>query len=292
MSMRNELRGQRQNTADWYKYMQQGADAIHKENPDFLVIVSGLSFDTNLGFLKTRQLGSNLNNKLVFEAHWYSFGISAEKWEAQTNQLCASVTKTAKDNYLFLTTGKNAFPLVLSEFGPDQRGVNEADNRYISCLLAAVAESDIDWALWTFQGSYMLREGRVNTGEAYGVMDLNWDKPQNPSFLDRLQIIRQKNQGIIFCFYIYKFLIKKRLLILFSLYMSLIRVEVKPWDLLHAIPPSKWEMCTSWQGKRFPRKLQNGEQVGPTPRRWSDQVGRKSAVPDGGRRWCCGPCFG
>ncbi|KAL7122921.1 hypothetical protein ACP275_01G074300 [Erythranthe tilingii] len=198
MSMRNELRGPRQNTDDWYKYMQQGANAIHKENPDFLVIVSGLYYDTNLGFLKENPLPlqKNLDNKLVYEAHWYTFGTGADKWDAQTNNLCAAVAKIARDNYIFLTAGENPFPLFLSEFGIDQRGTNEAENRYISCLLAVVAEIDIDWALWTFQGSYILREGTLDLEEVYGVMDLNWDGPRNPQYLDRLQILRQKNQEV------------------------------------------------------------------------------------------------
>ncbi|KAG8375041.1 hypothetical protein BUALT_Bualt10G0058400 [Buddleja alternifolia] len=194
MSMRNELRGDHQNEADWYKYMQDGATRIHRENPDFLVIISGLHYDTILGFLKTKPLQINLNNKLVFEAHWYSYGFPADKWTSQTNHLCASVTQNARDNYLFLLTGNNSFPLFLSEFGIDQRGANEADNRYISCLLATMAENDVDWALWTFHGSYILREEKVNLEEFYGVIDFNWDRPRNPSFLGRLQLVRQINQ--------------------------------------------------------------------------------------------------
>ncbi|KAH6825046.1 hypothetical protein C2S53_006963 [Perilla frutescens var. hirtella] len=192
MSMRNELRGNRQNEADWYKFMQDGANTIHRENPDLLVIVSGLSYDTNLGFLKSKPLAVN---KLVYEAHWYTFGIPAEKWVAQTNDLCALITKRARDNYLFLTeAGNNSFPLFISEFGVNLRGDNEADNRYIGCLLAAVAETDVDWALWTLQGSYILREGKVNLEEIYGVLDLNWDRPRNPAFIDRLHLVRQINQ--------------------------------------------------------------------------------------------------
>ncbi|KAH6825042.1 hypothetical protein C2S53_006959 [Perilla frutescens var. hirtella] len=195
ISMRNELRGKRQNVADWYKFMQDGANTIHRENPDFLVIVSGLSFDTNLGFLKSKPLEVNIGKKLVYEAHWYTFGIPAQKWVAQTNNLCALITKRARDNYLFLTeAGNNSFPLFLSEFGVNLRGVNEADKRYIGCLLAAVAETDIDWAYWTLQGSYILRQGKLNLEETYGVLDLNWDRPRNPAFLDRLQLVTQMNQ--------------------------------------------------------------------------------------------------
>lgn len=196
MSMRNELRGKRQNKEDWYKYMQQGATTIHKQNPHLLLIISGLSYDTNLGFLKSKPLSPHFHNKLVYEAHWYSFGTPAKAWAEKSNQLCGQATKRARDNYLFVTRGGNySFPLFLSEFGINNKGVNEADNRYITCFLAAAAEVDFDWALWTLQGSYMLRQGTLNLDELYGVLDVNWDRPRNQAFLDRLYLLRQINQG-------------------------------------------------------------------------------------------------
>ncbi|XP_022873525.1 uncharacterized protein LOC111392407 isoform X5 [Olea europaea var. sylvestris] len=196
MSMRNELRGARQSEGDWRLYMEEGATTIHRENPNILIIVSGLNFDTNLEFLKTKPFEVNFDDKLVFEAHWYTFSISKEKWIAQSNNICADITQSAKNNYLFLISGNRPFPLFLSEFGIDQRGVNEADNRYISCLLATVAEYDIDWALWALQGSYILREGEANHDEAYGILDINWDNVKNPSFLEKLQLITQINQDV------------------------------------------------------------------------------------------------
>ncbi|KAL7160004.1 hypothetical protein ABFS83_01G065600 [Erythranthe nasuta] len=195
MSLRNELRGNRQNTNDWYKNMAAGAQTVHTQNPDVLVIVSGLSYDSDLSFLKQQDLQSGISNKIVYEAHWYTFGTGPDKWDARTNQLCADFTKNAQDKYFFVTTKENSYPLFLSEFGIDQRGTNEADNRYISCLLAAVAEIDIDWSIWAIQGSYILREGNADVEETYGVMNFNWDGPKNPAFVDRLQILKQVNQG-------------------------------------------------------------------------------------------------
>ncbi|XP_042035247.1 glycosyl hydrolase 5 family protein-like [Salvia splendens] len=194
MSMRNELRGSKQNEADWYKYMQQGANTINTQSPNFLVIVSGLNYALNLGFLNSKPLAVNFSNKLVFEAHWYTFGIPAKRWIDQTNNLCAAITKSAQNNYLYLTQGNNSFPLFLSEFGASERGDDVAGNRYITCLLAAVAETDVDWALWALQGSYILRQGKLNLDETYGVVDINWDHPRNLTFLNRLQILQQINQ--------------------------------------------------------------------------------------------------
>ncbi|THF94374.1 glycosyl hydrolase 5 family protein-like [Camellia sinensis] len=191
MSMRNELRGPRQNEDDWYKYIEMGAEAIHKENPDVLVIISGLSFDTNLSFLKQKPLGLNLGSKLVYEAHWYSFGDPLEKWMHQTNQYCANVTQWFIDKSGFLVTGPNPVPLFLSEFGFDERGANERDNRYFNCLLGLLAERDLDWALWTLQGSYMLREGQVGMEEVYGVLDANWDQLRDSKIQEKLGLIQQ-----------------------------------------------------------------------------------------------------
>ncbi|KAE8690843.1 Cytochrome P450 86A2 [Hibiscus syriacus] len=57
MSLRNELRGSRQNVNDWYKYMQKGSEAVHSANPNAFVILSGFDFDRDLSFIKTQPFG-------------------------------------------------------------------------------------------------------------------------------------------------------------------------------------------------------------------------------------------
>ncbi|KAK9059306.1 hypothetical protein SSX86_021925 [Deinandra increscens subsp. villosa] len=199
MSMRNELRGPRQNVTTWYDYMQQAATAIHHENPQILVIFSGLSYGTNLRFLKSQPLTISLDNKLVFESHWYSFGQPREDWIFKTNEYCANVTKSFMDNSGFLLQQVNdqdrtRVPLFLSEFGLDQRGENEMENRYFVCLLATVAEIDIDWAVWQLPGSYMVREGKVDVEDVYGMYDFMWEKLRNTTMVDRLGFIQTKIQ--------------------------------------------------------------------------------------------------
>ncbi|XAR70239.1 Cellulase [Bertholletia excelsa] len=193
MSMRNEPRGPHQNENDWYNYMQKGAEAIRKANSDVLVIVSGLSYATNLEFLKRRPVEANASNKLVYEAHWYSFGTPPSSWLNQPNVMCGNVTRVFLDRIGFLATGSDPSPLFLSEFGVDQRG-DEAQDRFMSCLLAKVAELDLDWALWALQGSYMLRENHTDTEEVYGVLSFGWDHVRNSKFLRRLQLVQQITQ--------------------------------------------------------------------------------------------------
>ncbi|XP_071920130.1 glycosyl hydrolase 5 family protein-like [Coffea arabica] len=191
MSMRNELRGPRQNTNDWYEYIPQGAAAIHGENPSLLIIVSGLGYETDLSFVKEKPLVLNFTNKLVYEAHWYAFDTPWQIWLSQTNQICAQRSQRFADHSAFVVSSSKPVPLFLSEFGADQRGGNEADNRYLSCLLAFVAEHDLDWALWTLQGSYILRQGVVELEEVYGMFDVNWDHIRNSTLSRRLQLVKQ-----------------------------------------------------------------------------------------------------
>lgn len=197
MSLRNELRGPRQSEADWYRYVTLGATAIHEANPDLLVVVSGLSYDTDLSFLSSRPLPSRLDGKLVFETHWYSFPRRRE-WEALSpTRVCSDAAGwfDARAGFLAGGGGRSSFPLFVSEFGVDQRGEDEADNRFLSCFLAFAADRDLDWALWALQGSYYWRNGRAGFEETYGVLDYDWELPRNPLFQERFHLIQGMIQG-------------------------------------------------------------------------------------------------
>ncbi|WMV42600.1 hypothetical protein MTR67_035985 [Solanum verrucosum] len=193
MSLRNELRGPKQNVNDWYRYMQKGAEAVHAANPDVLVILSGLSFDKDLSFLRQRPINLTFSGKLVFEIHRYSF-TDGKSWETgNPNQVCGQVVNDIMSRGGFLLD--QGYPLFVSEFGADQRGTNVNDNRYFNCFLGLAAELDFDWALWTLVGSYYLREGVVGLNEVYGVMDWNWCDIRNSSFLKRISAVQSPFQG-------------------------------------------------------------------------------------------------
>ncbi|CAN6268271.1 unnamed protein product [Urochloa humidicola] len=91
MSLRNELRGPNQNVSLWYRYMQQGAEAVHAANPNVLVILSGLDFDNTLSFLHSKKPELRFTGKLVYEQHWYGFSDGGH-WEIlNQNDACGIV---------------------------------------------------------------------------------------------------------------------------------------------------------------------------------------------------------
>ncbi|KAL4348393.1 hypothetical protein GQ457_17G001010 [Hibiscus cannabinus] len=193
MSLRNELRGPKQNINDWYRYMQKGAEAVHSANPNILIILSGLNFDRDLSFIRTRRPTLTFGQKLVFELHWYGF-TDGNAWVTNNpNKMCGKTTDyTMKTSGFLVDAG---YPLLVSEFGIDIRGTNVNDNRYLNCFLGMVAELDLDWAVWTLVGSYYLREGTAGFNEYYGILDWNWIDIRNSSFLERISALQSPFRG-------------------------------------------------------------------------------------------------
>ncbi|CAF2051048.1 unnamed protein product, partial [Brassica napus] len=193
MSLRNELRGTKQNVNDWFKYMQQGAEAVHSANKNVLVIMSGLSFDTDLSFLMPRPVHLSFTGKLVFELHWYSFS-DGNSWSTNnSNDNCGQVLNRIRNNGGFLLN--QGFPLFLSEIGIDERGGNVNDDRYFGCLTGWAAKNDVDWSLWALTGTYYLRLGVVGLNEYYGVLDSDWISVRNSSFLQKIYLLQSTLQG-------------------------------------------------------------------------------------------------
>ncbi|XP_031272727.1 glycosyl hydrolase 5 family protein-like [Pistacia vera] len=197
ISTRNEPHGARENENDWLKYIGIGAIMIHRANPHVLVPVSGIKYSRDFSFLKEKPfLSNNLDNKLVYEAHWYKFSEEhSDIWDVQPlNRVCAESSLYMMDHSAFLTDGDNPVPLFLGEFGLNQQDLTDSERRYMSCIKAFIAERDFDWGLWALQGGYYLREGKTGTEETFGVLNGNWDQLRNPKFIESLHFLQGKIQ--------------------------------------------------------------------------------------------------
>lgn len=173
--------------------MQKGAKAVHAANPNVLIILSGLSFDKDLSFIKNQPLNLTFSRKIVFEMHWYGF-TDGQAWvNGNPNRVCGRVTNDMTRMSGFLVD--KGYPLFVSEFGVDLRGTNVNDNRYLNCFLGVVAELDLDWAWWTLVGSYYLREGVIGLNEYYGILDWNWIDIRNSSFVERISALQSPFRG-------------------------------------------------------------------------------------------------
>lgn len=173
--------------------MQQGAEQVHSANPDVLVILSGLNFDTDLSFIREKPVSLSFQGKLVYETHWYGH-TNGDAWvNGNPNEVCGQVANNLIGAAGYLL--QQGYPLFLSEFGADQGGRNENDDRYFNCFMSVAAELDLDWALWTLVGSYYYKEGVVGSDEVYGVYDSKWVHIRNPSFMKKISALQYPFQG-------------------------------------------------------------------------------------------------
>ncbi|KAJ4151270.1 hypothetical protein LMH87_011981 [Akanthomyces muscarius] len=193
MSLRNELRAhitQIPSAASvWMENMPVAAKKVHGANPDVLVIIGGLNGGTDLTPLRDHKLDTSAwAGKSVWEAHAYSFTITTPDFgscsvrKVNYGLLFGFVLEQNKDN-----TG----PFFLSEFGVgmtggDKDGLNDKDSSYLSCLREYMENNDADWSLWAIQGTYYVRDGKVDAEETWGAIDHDWKDWRNPKFKNML----------------------------------------------------------------------------------------------------------
>ncbi|KAI3981236.1 hypothetical protein MKX01_041375 [Papaver californicum] len=127
MSLRNDLIGRKQSVKDRTSmYMQQGAEAVHAANPNFLVLLSRLNFDVDLSFLAKQPINLKFTGKLVYEEN------------GNPNQVSGNIVNNCMRRARFLL-----------EQGVALLGINVNGNRYFNCMMGVAAKLDLDWALWT-----------------------------------------------------------------------------------------------------------------------------------------------
>ncbi|KAK0623250.1 glycoside hydrolase family 5 protein [Immersiella caudata] len=190
MSLRNELRQfllqDLNNRDDWYRFIKQAGDLVHATHPDVLVIVGGPGSATDLTHLRRRTLDtSGWKGKNVWEMHAYSFTLTFP--DAFKSCDVVKVQYGFWNGFVLEQNKPYTGPLILSEFGVgmtggDRNGLNEQDDRYLSCLAGYMQNNDAEWAVWVLGGSYYIRQGEVDKDEGWGLLKYDWSDWRNPAF--------------------------------------------------------------------------------------------------------------
>ncbi|KAL8543553.1 hypothetical protein ACS0TY_004203 [Phlomoides rotata] len=136
-------------------------------------------------FLNGHPLNLNIQNKIVYEIHRYAFDKSSKFWSER--DACGKFTGEFHSGAGFLTEGKNAAPLFVTEFGINQAKTEPSEIAFRDCFLGYLAQTDLDWGVWALQGSYYIKDGVHVFEETYGMLDSNWGAIRNPDFLGRLR---------------------------------------------------------------------------------------------------------
>ncbi|KAM7217492.1 Glycoside hydrolase superfamily [Rhypophila decipiens] len=200
LSLRNEPREPTSNPSlakstynwqTWNTYMRQGAAAVHAANPDILIFLSGLNYDTTLTpvvrnqALSPSQTKFNLadfpggpQKKIVLELHNYETG--ATSCSSLQNNLYNNGFQSMASNP---GNGINVFPVMLTEFG-FAMDANTYKGVYATCLANYLPTQTAGWFIWVLVGSYYVREGIQNYDEAWGLFTRDWTNWRSTGYVN------------------------------------------------------------------------------------------------------------
>ncbi|KAL1839260.1 hypothetical protein VTJ49DRAFT_1697 [Mycothermus thermophilus] len=200
MSLRNELRQpftnftfaqESYNWQTWYNYSKLGASTIHSTNPTPLILLSGMDSSTQFNVLvdgkplspgtepfNRSSFAPGFSDRFALEMHAYSIV------EKVTD--CPSFEeKLDKQGFSTLTKPAEAqYPLLMTEFGFAQDNETWQTDVYATCITAYLPKQRVGWFIWVIAGSYYVREGTQEFDEAWGLLDVKWDKWRSPEFVE------------------------------------------------------------------------------------------------------------
>jgi hypothetical protein len=170
--------------------MRQGADAVHNSNPDTLVVLSGLNYDTTLQPVvrgQTLSPGSDVfsfddfsgySDKLVLELHNYNLEV------ASCDDLQGSIYNGgAQAMNPEDPTTVNVMPVLLTEFGFPQDG-EAYQTVYPTCLASWLPDNVSGWTNWVLAGSYYERQGIDDYDETWGLLSHDWTGWRDESYVE------------------------------------------------------------------------------------------------------------
>ncbi|PSN68792.1 glycosyl hydrolase family 5 protein-like protein/cellulase [Corynespora cassiicola Philippines] len=172
----------------WYTQNVAAADVVNKANPNILIFLSGLDYDTNLrpipwaddigGGKKFQLTDFKYANKLALELHNY-----------QTSTSDCPGMEGGLWNNGFRATGEravNKMPVVLTEFGFTQMD-DSYTRTYASCIRKLMPQWKTGWTVWVLSGSYYIRSGTQDYEESWGLLNHNWSDWRNPAAINALR---------------------------------------------------------------------------------------------------------
>jgi len=182
---------------DWHLAAQTCGNSIGTVNPDLLIIVEGLSYASDLRGVYSLPLKTDRPNRVVYEAHdysWFHSGLSS----------CDQLHTDLGNAWGYIITQGQAYtaPLWVGEWGTCHTDASCISGNagsagfWYECFVKYLQAADMDWSWWAMDGTQSSGAGRTwGAEETFGILNLQWNKPAYPALLSQLQSIQNATQG-------------------------------------------------------------------------------------------------
>lgn len=172
--------------------MKRAAIAVNDANPDPLIILSGLNYDTTMQPVvrgEALEPSSDPFSFSDFEGFADKLAIELHNYDTETSS-CANLQGAlynggAQAMNAEEETTVNVFPVLVTEFGFDQMDYQSV---YSTCLAEWLPYNTAGWMSWVIAGSYYKREGIVDYDEEWGLYNHDWSSWRNPDYVNGLLV--------------------------------------------------------------------------------------------------------
>ena len=154
---------------DWNSAAERCANAIHAVNPDWLILVQGVSqykgeatwWGGNLAGAEKNPLVLARPNKLIYSPHDYPASVHRQAW-FDSPGYPGNLTSVWDGFWGYLAQSQTA-PVVLGEFG--SRLETDSDRAWLRALVGYLRKNDIGWIWWSWN---------PNSGDTGGILRDDW----------------------------------------------------------------------------------------------------------------------
>ncbi|KAK4942206.1 hypothetical protein LTR10_017963 [Elasticomyces elasticus] len=173
VDLRNEVRGPtgRYMWNSWATAAERAAVKLHALQPNWLIIVEGVSSANDIRGAEYRPVRLQYPDKLVYSAHvygWSGWGSLVPYWY----RTYKSFAEDMHNNWQYLRASDTA-PVWISEIGAPGRP-SRKDFHYWKNLMRYLRETDVDIAYWAINP----RKPKNNEYESYGLLEDDWETPR------------------------------------------------------------------------------------------------------------------
>lgn len=181
--LRNELRsangvaptwGSGNLKTDWAIAATTAGNRILAVNPNWLIIVEGLSYATDLSSAYQHPISLSIPQRLVYSSHDYSWSQYARSYAQLSSILDSNWGNLIIENQTFTA------PVWVGEFGEN------TDSEWWNWFMQYLSDRDLDWAYWSVDG-----EQRLHEDESFGIFEQDYETIRHEWKLADLQSIQE-----------------------------------------------------------------------------------------------------
>lgn len=182
---------------DWRAAAIKGAEAVLSINPNLLIIVGNINYNSALTEIPDNPITLSVSHRLVYAAHDYVWFHSDAATDLADDSAFAANANSRWG--MVLEPGHPwSAPVYISEWG----GCTQVNTDGSSCsadrlaypysFIRYAAVADLDWAWWPINGTQSSGYSRTRGAtETYGLLTPAWDSYANADLLAALQTIQK-----------------------------------------------------------------------------------------------------